>query len=454
MNRFLTNLSLLTSLFFAVTSHSSVYDLEEISWENPKFVKAFTGSYAFDTAKTPSITSEEKTLFETLTPLISSSPQDAIAMLESSITEESSGALDYTLANLHFQAANSEKAIIAYNAALGKFPGFARAHKNLGILYVQTGNYDAALSSLLKTAALGSLDGSLLGLIGYVYLNKGETASALDAYRLALIFDPESRDWKLGKAQCLINVGNNEEAISILDELIAVNPGDTSLLMLQANAFIGEDEEMKAAANLQIVNELGKSSGTSLTLLGDIFINRDAPDLAVEYYIEALTLDDLNKSRLMRTINALAIREAWVQLGQLVKATREIVGSELSPDEQTTLLNYEAQVALGTGNDAEAMIVLTEVVEKDPLNGQALLLLANYYSQQNEIEKAIIYYERAQDVEETEVDGLIQHARLLVRSRDFPEAARLLQRAQSIRPQGNVKDFLEKVESAARSMRY
>ena len=156
----------------------------------------------------------------------------------------------------------------------------------------------------------------------------------------------------------------------------------------------------------------------------------------------------------MRTINALAIREAWVQLGQLVKATREIVGSELSPDEQTTLLNYEAQVALGTGNDAEAMIVLTEVVEKDPLNGQALLLLANYYSQQNEIEKAIIYYERAQDVEETEVDGLIQHARLLVRSRDFPEAARLLQRAQSIRPQGNVRDFLEKVESAARSMRY
>ena len=62
--------------------------------------------------------------------------------------------------------------------------------------------------------------------------------------------------------------------------------------------------------------------------------------------------------------------------------------------------------------------------------------------------------ERAQDVEETEVDGLIQHARLLVRSRDFPEAARLLQRAQSIRPQGNVRDFLEKVESAARSMRY
>ena len=45
----------------------------------------------------------------------------------------------------------------------------------------------------------------------------------------------------------------------------------------------------------RIVNELGKSTGTSLTLLGGHFINRDAPDFAVEYYIEALTLDDLNK---------------------------------------------------------------------------------------------------------------------------------------------------------------
>ena len=54
-------------------------------------------------------------------------------MLESSITEESSGALDYTLANLHFQAANTESDY-PYNAALGKFPGFARAHKILNSL--------------------------------------------------------------------------------------------------------------------------------------------------------------------------------------------------------------------------------------------------------------------------------------------------------------------------------
>lgn len=453
MNRLLSKIVAAGLLSFAPLAYSTVYDLEEISWDNPKFVKAFTGTYAFDTEKTPSINSEEKALFETLTPLISNNPKEAIATLVATITPESSGALDYTLANLHFQAGNTSEAIEAYKAALDKFPGFARAYKNLGILYVQSGDFDNALSALLKTASLGTMDGSLLGLIGFVYLNTGETASALDAYRLALIFEPDSRDWKLGKAQCLINIGENKEAISLLDELISVNPDDTSLLMLQANAFIGEGEQMKAAANLQIVDELGKSTGTSLTLLGDIFINRGAADLAVAYYIASLELDDLSQDRLMRTIRALSMRQAWKELDQLISATRTTIGNSLSPAEETKLLNYEAQVAMGVNDDDRAAGILTEVVKSDPLNGQALLLLANYYSKQGEREKAVIHYERAQDVEETEVEALIQHARMLVRERDFPEAAKLLSRAQSIEPQSNVEAFLAKVESAARSMR-
>ena len=453
MNRLLSKLFAAGTLSFALSSSAAVYDLEEISWDNPKFVKAFTGSYAFDTEKTPSISSEEKALFEAITPFIGSNPKEAIAMLSAAIKPESSGALDYTLANLHFQAGNTREAIAAYKAALDKFPGFARAHKNLGILYVQSGEFENALSALLKTASLGTMDGSLLGLIGFVYLNTGETASALDAYRLALIFDPESRDWKLGKAQCLINIGESREAISILDELIRANPGDTNLLMLQANAFIGQGEEMKAAANLQIVDELGKSTAVSLTLLGDIFINSGSPDLAINYYIASLKQNDLNKDRLMRVIKALAARQAWNQLDQLIAATRSTIGQQLSPAEKTALLNFEAQVALGTNNDARAANILKDVVAADPLNGQALLLLANYYNKQNLREEATLYYERAQDVKDTEVEALIQHARMLVREREFAEAAKLLNRAQSIQPQSNVEAFLVKIESAARSMR-
>lgn len=453
MNRLFAQFLAAGLLSYSSLAPASIYELEEISWDNPKFVKAFVGTYAFDAEKTPSINTEEKVLFETLSGLISTNPAEAILQLTAAITPESSGALDYTLGNLHFQAGNRDEAIAAYQAALEKFPGFARAHKNMGILYVQNGQFDKALSSLLKTASLGNLDGSLLGLIGYVYLNMGETASALDAYRLALIFEPDSRDWRLGKAQCLISVGDSAEAISLLDELISKNPQDTDLLMLQANAYLGVGQEMQAAANLQIVNEIGKSTGTSLTLLGDILVNQGSPDLAVEYYLEALKAEDLNVNRLMRTIGVLASRSAWNELDLLITAARDGLGDKLSPDNGKKLLNFEAQVALGLNEDERAASILKDVVETDPLNGQALLLLADYYNKQDGRETAELYYRRAADVSDTEVEALIQHARMLVRYREFSNAASLLNRAQAIKPQSNVATFLVKVESAARSMR-
>jgi uncharacterized protein HemY len=56
-------------------------------------------------------------------------------------------------------------------------------------------------------------------------------------------------------------------------------------------------------------------------------------------------------------------------------------------------------------------------------------------------------------VPDTEVDALIQHARLLVGRRDFARAAELLTRAQSVRPQNHVAAYLAKVETAAAVVR-
>lgn len=453
MNSFLRTILAAAGVSLAANAPASVYELKDISWDNPKFVASFTGSYGFDTEKTPSITAEEKALFEQLSALIAKSPAEAITMLSAAITPESSGALDYTLGNLHFQSGNRDQAIAAYKKALGKFPGFARAYKNMGILYVQNGQYKESLDALLKTASLGSMDGSLLGLIGYAYLNLGQTASALDAYRLALIFEPESRDWRLGKAQCLINVGESDEAIALLDELIVASPGEANLLMLQANAFLGNGDDMKAAANLQIVSEMGKATAVSLTLLGDIFVNKNAPDIALPYYMDALAQSDLGATRMMRIARVLGSREAWKELDTFLVAARKAMGDTLSPQDANTLLNHEAKVALGLNQDERAAEILEQVVSKDPLNGQALLLLADYYQKKDEVDMAALYFKRAADVPDTEADALVQHARLLVRLRDFPEAAKLLQRAQAIRPQGNVETFLAKVESAARAMR-
>ncbi|MBE2216288.1 MAG: tetratricopeptide repeat protein [Opitutaceae bacterium] len=431
---------------------ASVLPLTEVSWNNPTFVAAFTGSYGFDTEKTPSITSEEKKVFEQLAPLMASSPDQAITLLQTTIKPESSAALDYTLANLFFQSGKTAEATAAYHAALKKFPGFARAQKNLGILLVQSGRFQDALPWLLQSAESGGLDGATLGLIGFTYLSLGKTASALDAYRLALIFEPDSRDWKIGKAQCLINIGENKEAIAILDELIPTQAKRADLLMLQANAYLADNDAMRAAANLQIVRSIGAATSSSLILLGDIFVNAGSPDLALPYYLEAIASPDLDKERIVRAARVLASREAWTQTDTLLERIAAAPGA-LPPALHNEVLNLQAQVALGLNDDARAAKILESVVAADPLNGRALILLADYYWKQRDVERADLNYSRAASVESVAPDALIQHARMLVTLRDYPRAVALLNKAQVLRPQANVATYLAKVEAAAQAAR-
>jgi hypothetical protein len=57
-------------------------------------------------------------------------------MLEKSMNPDGSAALDFILANLDYQNGQLDEAVDYYGRALGKFPDFRRAHKNLGLLHV------------------------------------------------------------------------------------------------------------------------------------------------------------------------------------------------------------------------------------------------------------------------------------------------------------------------------
>lgn len=429
-----------------------VYELEENTWDNPRFVARFVGSYGFDSGSTPSINAEEKTLFEELATIIPNDPKEAVRRLNESITAESSGALDYTLGNLHFQAGENDEAIAAYTTALEKFPAFSRARKNLGILYVQQGEYDAALDSLLAAVESGGIDGSLLGMIGFCYLNTGKTASALDSYRLALVLEPGSRDWQLGKAQCLINIGEHKEAIAMLEEMIQKDDPSSDLLLLQANAFVADGAPMQAAANIQIVHALGKATANSLVLLGDIFVNDGNPESAMPWYLEAIDMGGLEPDRMIRMVRILCNRDAWMEAESMIARIREQESGKLTDAQTLELLNFEAQSALGQNKDDDAAKILESVVARDPLNGRALLLLADYHWKQGSIERAELNYSRAAEVPAVAPEALVQQARMHVSLKNFSQAAQLLSRAQSLRPQAHVAEYLSKVESAARAV--
>ena len=444
---------IVSALSLPTAGVTQVYPLSENTWSNPEFVKRFMGSYGIDTELSPGISTQEREIFNEVAEIIGDNPERAAEILAPQITSESSPALDYTLANIYFQIGDTERAAENYKKSIQKFPNFRRAYMNLGILKIQSGEFEAALPHLLKTIELGGSSGNLYGLVAFAHLNLGRSAQALPAYRMARMFAPYNKDWAMGEIQCLMDMSVFDEAIGLLDELISRHPEDSSLMLLQANAFVGKQDLDRAVANIEMVRSMGEETLSSLGLLADIYMNMDQPALALTIYLETLDYEELDRNRAFRIAEVLARVGAWDEVSKYVNGFEERFAGSLTDTEQLKVLNLQAEIALAEDRESDAMELLQRVVRRDPLNGSALLLIASYHWRQNDHEEAIIYFERAERVDDTEVEALIQHARMRVSMREFSRAAELLQRAQMLEPRGYVADYLQMVQQAARSAR-
>ncbi|WPJ94596.1 tetratricopeptide repeat protein [Coraliomargarita algicola] len=426
------------------------YPLSENLWTNPEFQNRFLGSYGFDTSITPKITADEQEIFKQLVPLMQNNANAAIQQLRSAITNESSAALDYTLGNLYAQENQVSNAIRSYQTAIRKFPNFYRAYKNLALVMVNEGRYEEAVPFLLKGLELGGTDGALYGPLGLAYLNLEKPKSALTAYDNALLFAPDSLQWQQGKLRCLMDLNLYKESAGMLEEMILEDSQNQNYWKWQANAFLSEDDMAKASANLEILKRLGNADGASLGLLGDIYLNEGMTDMALENYLLAADQESLSSARLIRPAHSFASRRLWNEASTYLDKTKSRLDS-LSPKEQSTFLTLQAQAAMGLGETEQASTILEALVAEDPMNGQALLTLGNLQRELDRIEDAAFSYEQAAQVEETRVDALVQHARMLISLRDYSPAVTLLQRVVLLEPGPRYEDFLERVQSANRA---
>jgi tetratricopeptide (TPR) repeat protein len=425
-------------------------------WSDPTFQKQFLGSFGAQADIEPRVTVVEREQMETLLPLLASDPAAAVRELEKITRPESSAVLDFTLGNLRFQQDDLDGAAARFDAALAKFPSFRRAHKNLGLIRVRQGRFDEAVRSLTRVIELGGGDGLTFGLLGYAYSSSGSFVSAESAYRSAVLLQPEQVDWKLGLARSLLKQQKYGDTASLCGELIARQPERADLWLLQANAYIGLGQPLKAAENYEVVRRLGSASAAALHTLGDIYVNEGLLDLAAEAYADALGADPGQAvDRPLRCVEILAQRGALAQAKVLLERVKEARGARMEAQDRKRLLKLEARIAMGErqveGAGDGAVAALEEIVAIDPLDGEALILLGQHYARAQEPERAIFYFERAESLEAYEADARVRHAQLLVSQARYREAVPLLKRAQELKPREDVARFLEQVERIART---
>ena len=424
-------------------------------WNDADFQRRLIGSYGFASEAEPKLQPDEQDKYRTVVvPILTNSdPKKIIATLEGLTGPRASAVFDFTLGNVYFQREDLTNAVKCFETAILKFPDYRRAQKNLAFALVREGKYAEAVKPLTRTIALGGGDGKVFGLLGFANLSQGRNVSAEAAYRQALVFEPENLDFKLGLVKSSIGTGNYTYALALLDELLKQYPERDNLWMLQANLFIQQEKPAQAAISLEMMRRLDKATPQSLNLLGDLYMAQESRDLALGAYLEALAKDGgQNPAKALRPAQILVSRGAFAEANQLFAKIRA-ASTPLSAADELKLLKLEAKVAMATGAGEKAIESLEQIIQKDPLDAEALMLAGDYYAKNSQREKAEFRYRTAAGITGYEAEAFVKHAQLLVQLQKYVEAAELLKKAQKVKPRDNVQRYLEKVEQLSRTAR-
>jgi tetratricopeptide (TPR) repeat protein len=423
-------------------------------WKDPVFQKQFVGTYGINADIEPRVSPEEVAILEKIRPLMGSDLPKAEQTLRKSMKPKCSAILDFTLGSLAFQQDRLDEAQANYEKAVAKFPSFRRAWRNLGLIHVRNGKYDDSIRAFVRMIELGGADGYAYGLLGFAYAAKSDFQAAEAAYRSALLMQPDSTEWRLGLTRCVYKQEKFQDAATLLDALLARYPEKADFWLLQAHTFLGMKQPLRAAGNLEALDQLGQATLDSQQTLGDIYVGEGLMDLALHAYSRAVEIDPAQPlARPLRAAEVLSTRGANRQARALLARLAEL-HPQMEEAERRKLLKLEARLAMadGDGSDAAAA-VLEELVQLDPLDGEALLLLGQHYARKGEPDRAILYYERAEGLAAFEVNARLRHAQTLVGMGRYADALPYLRRVQELKPREDVARYLEQVERLAKGRR-
>ena len=462
MNAAAIILALCTSLLSAPAKQDGVAgatqfgaaDLAKI-WADPTFQKQFVGGYGVNPEIEPRVTKEEVNILEKVRPLMAENLPGAEEALRKAMKPDCSAILDYTLGGILFQQDKLIDAMVAFRKAVEKFPSFRRAYRNIGLISVRNQDFEGAIGAFNKMIELGGADAYSYGLLGFSHANRQDFQPAESAYRNALLLQPENIEWRLGLTRCVFKQGKFDDAAALLDVLITSYPDKADFWLLQAHTYLGMKQPMKAAMNLEAMDQLGKSTVDSLYTLGDIYLTESLPSLAYGAYARAVALKpEQPVARAMKSAEQLASRGGAGEARKLVESIRAAKGTTLDEADTRKILKLDARLALAANaGGADAAATLEEVLKLDPLDGEALMLLAGHYASNGQPDKAMLYYERAAGIEQHAANARVRHAQIYVSQSRYPEAIQLLRQAQEIKPREDVARYLEQVERASKAKR-
>jgi tetratricopeptide (TPR) repeat protein len=431
-------------------------------WKSADFRRAFTGGYGTDGRIEPGINTAERAVLDAVAEKMRGNDRPgALAALNGSALTSDSAALLFSLGSLQFEDGQIEPAIATFGKALAAYPNFRDAHRNLAVAFVQQSQFDKAEPHLIRALELGARDGLTLGLLGYVHASSGRHQAALQAYRLAQLTMPAEPQWKLGEAHALLALDDPRASASIYGALLPLRPTDAALWMNQADAYLQIGESAHAIANLEFARRLGKLEAAETISLGHLYLNDAMLDDATGCYREAIDAEKPAPfAKAIDAVEALTRFQHWPEardLAGIIAAAPPYATSLAATPEMPKFAVQElarfdrsrALIELETGDAAAGAALVESLIQRDPLDAEALILLARFRAKADRMAEAEMLLEQAARSPEHEIAAWRALGEIRVRSTDYAGAVEALRRALDLEPDPRLAEYLEAVSRLA-----
>tara|TARA_B110000879_G_scaffold64355_1_gene90547 strand:+ start:887 stop:2254 length:1368 start_codon:yes stop_codon:yes gene_type:complete len=393
-------------------------------WKSDAFREAFNGSYRINARIEPFVDTKERELLVAVQAMMAKGERKAaLAKLTASTLSNSSAAVMFNIGNIAFELGDLELAMTHYSSAIKIFPTFLRAQQNLAFVHAREGDYDEAFPHLLEVIKLGSQDGSVMGLLGYCYQQKGNFTSALQAFKNAQLTEPDNLEWKIGEAYCYDALGDNGKALNLYQFIVKQKPDEEQYMFLLINLYqrMGAPEE--AIVNLELLRRKGSLDIPNKILLGALHLNEGSSVIGAEVIREVMKSDRLTDGNIAMNAVGFAIGNNKLDLAaefhRLIK-----------PDlvKKLTFSNrykrQQAQIMILQNKDLETAVeLLTGLIENDPLDADSLYLLAQYEASHELENEALLHYQQAHVGNGKKKNAsLLERGKLLVKLQRYQEA--------------------------------
>ena len=318
-----------------------------------------------------------------------------------------------------------------------------------GINDFENQDYQLALDNLTAAHLKLSDHAGVNYALSDVYLATEDYTNAAYYGQIAAELEPENKWYHLHLAQVYTESGRNEQAISSLNKILQHHPNDIEILYrlsenyteigklersnemldkildLRGSAFeihlskfqnynaLNQNEN--ALAELQKLRELNPGNLSTLHTISQFYLELGREDEAMEVLMEARERNPNDTNTLILLAEIYISNNNWEELGDTF--VMMVQNPMINPPQKMELVRF---LMVKYQNEPEKEIleeqtqkVIEALSEEEPDYAPAQLVAADYYLQNNEMEKALTSLERATEINPNQAEAWAQRVQVL-----------------------------------------